>query len=625
MFTLTRSQHNPILSPVKEHPWETTASFNASPVIVGKKLHLVYRAMSGPQLLKEPHIRMSTIACAVEEKEFHFSDRKVLVSPDTDFDAFGCEDPRVTKLGSTYYILYTALGGYPYSADNIKIAVAVSKDLKTITEKHLVTPFNAKAMALFPEKINGKFAALLTINTDRQPSDICYAEFDKIEDMWSPEYWKKWQENIESHKLSIRRHGDDHLELGAVPVKTKKGWVIIYAHIQKYNSSDRVFGIEALIVDSKNPRQIVGRTKGPFMVPDAYYEHVGDVPHTIFPSGALIRNEHLEVYYGAADTHCAVATIPLDNFLTSLCEDHEKIVSRFPGNPILIPRPNMDWEAGGVLNPAAIDLGGSIHILYRAVSKDNISTIGYAVSKDGYSIDERLNEPIYKPRASFENRGCEDPRIVEIKDRLYMTYTGYDGSTPRVAVSSISTKDFLARKFNWSEPLTITPQDIANKDAAILSEPINGRYMIFHRVLESICADFVDSLDFKKEQVDECIELVAPRRGMWDGNKTGIAAPPIKTKHGWLLLYHGVSWSSRYRVGAVLLDLKDPTVILSRTAVPLFEPEAEYELKGIIPNVVFPCGLVVRGQTAFLYYGGADTVVGVATLKTSRLFKMLEI
>lgn len=626
MFTLTRSEHNPILSPLKEHPWEAAAAFNGSPIIQGRKTTLVYRAMSEPELLKDPHIRMSIIARADSVDGYHYENRQALILPDTEFDKFGCEDPRVTKLGKTYYIFYTALGGYPFGADNIKVAVALSDDLKTIREKHLVTPFNAKAMALFPEKIGKKMGALLTVNTDRKPSDICYAEFENPEDMWSPAYWEEWWKNLDAHKVSIRRLPTDHLELGAAPLKTDKGWLVVYSHIQRYGQSDQAFGIEVVLLDLKNPRKVIGRTKGPFMIPDSYYEHTGMVPHVIFPSGALIRGEHLEIYYGAADTYCAVASIPLDNLLSSIMDDHSVGMKRFKGNPIITPRPGMLWEEKGTLNPAAIDLGNKTHILYRAFSADNISTIGLATSSDGFSIDERLNKPIYKPRVPFESRGCEDQRIMQIGDKLYMTYTAYDGGVPRVAVTSISTKDFLARKWSaWSLPNIITPMDIDNKDAAILPEPINGKHMIFHRVHESICADFVSSLDFSKEKITRCIEIIAPRKGMWDGGKVGIAAPPIKTPQGWLLLYHGVSWSTTYRVGAVLLDLDDPTIVRARTAIPLFEPEEEYERKGYVPNVVFPCGAVVRGGTLYMYYGGADSVVGVATIKMSTLLKMLEI
>ncbi len=626
MFTLTRSEHNPILSPVKEHPWEAAAAFNGCPIMVNKKKVIVYRAMSEPDLLRDPHLQTSVIGRASSSDGYHFENRKVLISPDREFDYYGCEDPRVTKLGDTYYIFYTALGGYPFSPDNIRVAVALSKDLETITEKHLVTPFNAKAMSLFPEKVNGKIAGLVTVNTDRKPSDICYVEFDKPEDIWSQEFWANWYSKLESHKLHIRRLPEDQVELGAPPVKTEKGWLVLYSHIQRYGRPDVVFGVEVLLLDKKNPRNIIGRTKGPFMAPESYYEEVGQVAHIVFPSGALINGNHFEVYYGAADTHCAMATIPLDNLIKSIIDDRKEHVKRYPGNPIISPRPGVLWEAKGTLNPASIDLDGKTYILYRAVSADNISTVGYAVSSDGLSIDERSDKPIYFPRADFERMGCEDPRIILIDDRIYMTYTGYDGVTPRVAVSSISVSDFKKKKWSqWSKPEAISPPSIANKDSTILPEKVRGGYMIFHRVHESVCADFVASLDFTKEKITQCIEIISPRRGMWDGGKVGISTPPIKTKDGWLLLYHGVSWSTTYRVGAVLLDLEDPTVVKARTAIPLFEPEAEYEHKGIVPNVVFPCGLTVRKADLYIYYGAGDLVTGVATVKLASILKMLEV
>jgi predicted GH43/DUF377 family glycosyl hydrolase len=255
MFTVTRSEYNPLLSPMEEHPWEAAAAFNGCPAIQGRKTVMVYRAMSEPDLLKEPHLPMSTIGRADSSDGLHFEDRKPLVLPDKDYDAYGCEDPRVTKFGDTYYIFYTALSGIPFSAETIKVAVALSKDLKTVTEKHLVTPFNAKGMCMFPEKINGKMGAILTVNTDRKPSDICYAEFEKPEDIWSPEFWKKWWSNLDAHKIHIRRLPEDHLELGAPPLRTDKGWLVVYSHIQRYGHGDQVFGVEVLLLDLENPRQ----------------------------------------------------------------------------------------------------------------------------------------------------------------------------------------------------------------------------------------------------------------------------------------------------------------------------------------------------------------------------------
>jgi predicted GH43/DUF377 family glycosyl hydrolase len=284
------------------------------------------------------------------------------------------------------------------------------------------------------------------------------------------------------------------------------------------------------------------------------------------------------------------------------------------------------------MNPAIIDIDKKVYILYRAVSDRNVSTIGCAISDDGLTVKERLDKPVYSPRESIEtngsggNFGCEDPRLVKIGDRIYMTYSAYDGVTPRVAVSSISLHDFVARRFaNWSKSQAITPPGIPDKDAVILPEPINGKYMIIHRVNESICADFVSSLDFEKEKIDKCVEIMGPRHGMWDGQKVGISTPAIKTEKGWLLLYHGVSWSSIYRVGAILLDKEDPTVVIARTAIPILEPEMDYETGGIVSNVVFPCGTIVRRGTVYIYYGGGDKVVGVAMVKLEALLDMLKV
>ncbi len=631
MFTLTRSEKNPILSPNEDHPWESNAAFNGTPVVHKRKQYLVYRAMSGPDLLKSPHIRTSVIGRAVQVKG-EYTDRKVLVQPDTDFDRFGCEDPRVTKMDGKYYIFYTALGGHPFSAENIRIAVAVSDDLETITEKHLVTNFNSKGMALFPEKIGGKYAALVTINTDQPPSHICYMEADRMEDFWSPVFWDEWKKHVDDNKLDIRRRPEEHIELGAAPIMTDLGWLIVYAHIQRYGHGDQAFGIEAVLLDAKNPRKVIGKTKGPFMIPEAYYERMGDVANVIFPSGVAINKGKLEIYYGAADTHCAVATIPLDGLLESMTKGVSTIVKRYPGNPIISPRNGFFWESSGTLNPAAIDIDDKVYLLYRAVADRNVSVIGCAVSNDGLTIKERMDKPVYSPRESIElsgsggNFGCEDPRLVRIGDTIYMTYTAYDGSTPRVAVSSISVKDFTARRFaNWTKPVAITPPGVADKDAVIMPEKIGGKYMVIHRVNESICADYVSSLDFEKEKVNKCIEIIGPRHGMWDGLKVGISTPPIETEDGWLILYHGVSWSSIYRVGAMLLDKKDPTIVLARTAAPILEPEMEYEKAGIVSNVVFPCGWVVRKGLVYIYYGGGDKVVGVATVKLSALLRMLKV
>ncbi len=134
----------------------------------------------------------------------------------------------------------------------------------------------------------------------------------------------------------------------------------------------------------------------------------------------------------------------------------------------------------------------------------------------------------------------------------------------------------------------------------------------------------MNSLDFNKDVINKCIRIIGPRINAWDSSKVGISAPPIKTKYGWLLLYHGVSKShNTYRVGVLLLDLKDPAIVLARSSDAIFEPQEDYEKIGVVNNVVFPCGMILKGDLLYIYYGGADKVVGVATMKLSILLGAL--
>ena len=221
------------------------------------------------------------------------------------------------------------------------------------------------------------------------------------------------------------------------------------------------------------------------------------------------------------------------------------------------------------------------------------------------------------------NSGCEDPRTVVIGDRLYLTYTAYDSvNPPKGALTSISLDDFRARKFDrWEAPMLVTPENVDDKDLALLPEPVDGRYVLYHRINSQICADLFPDLSFEK-RASRCIEVLSARRGMWDGAKVGIAGPPIKVPGGWLMIYHGVSRHATYRLGAALLDPSGLTV-LARAADPIFEPLESYERKGEVADVVFSCGAVARGDTLYLYYGAADKVLGVATASLAHILAAL--
>jgi predicted GH43/DUF377 family glycosyl hydrolase len=635
MFNVTRDPRNPLINPDPGTPWLAEAAFNPSPIIENGNLHLVFRAATHPSLYRGQNLELSTIGIATSrDGGTTFDPARQLVVPEEPWELYGCEDPRVTKIGDTYYIFYTGLSNYPFGPDDIKVAVALTKDLKTIEAKHLVTPFNAKAMALFPEREGGKLRAILTVDSDRPPSKIAIVEFDKPEDIWSPQFWQNWLEHLTDHTLELKRSDNDHVEVGAPPIWTKDGWLLVYSHIQNYFSDDKIFGIEAALLDLHDPTKVLKRTMFPFMVPEEGYERYNRLPKIIFPSGSLRHGDRFTIFYGSTDTGCCRATLSFSGLLESMSADGsvKQYAKRASQNPILEPIAEHPWESRYVLNPTAVELDDTVHLLYRAVGDDHTSVIGYATSKDGVHIDERLPLPIYSPRADFEKKrggpneasGCEDARIVRIGDRLHITYTAYNSITaPQIAQSSISVADFLARNFdNWTAPILISPEGVDDKDAAIFPEKIQGQYMVLHRVDNYVCADYVNSLDFHKEQVTRCIQIFGPRKGMWDSQKVGIAGPPIKTAAGWLLFYHGVG-GGEYRLGAVLLERKNPTRVIGRTAHPIMTPIEPWERKGWINNVVFPCGQVVRGDTIYLYYGGADAVIGVATLNQSDLISAL--
>ena len=628
MFVLKRSKNNPILLPVRQHSWEAFATFNWSPLQEGDTLHCLYRAMSLPEPMKDGSPAGTSVVGYAKSKDgIEFEDRRSLVEPEEEWEKFGCEDPRVTKLDGKNYIFYTALSKHPYQAEGIKVAVAITKDFEKVDERHLVTPFNAKAMAMFPEKVNGKFTVIFGVNTDNPPAKIAIAQFDKEEDLWNEEKWKDWYKDLNKHIIDPRRTDTDHVEVGAAPLKTEHGWLLIYSHIYNYfGGGQRVFGIEALLLDFDDPRKIIGRTKGPIMVPELTYEKYGHLPNIIFPSGAIIREGNVEIYYGGADTVSCRAKVNLNNLIDSMIPGlvAEKI-KRFEDNPILLPISGHAWESEYVFNPGAIDLEGNVYILYRAMGKNNVTTVGLAISQDGIHIDERLAEPIYVPRESFESKGCEDTRIVEIEGRLYMSYTAFDGvNVPRIAITSISKEDFINRQWNWERPTLISQATSMDKNACILPEKTEDGFMIYHRMGQSICYDFVDSLDFSKEQLSKCIQLLLPRFGMWDSKKVGISAPPFRCEVGWILLYHGVGEDDVYRIGAALFDKDNPTNLVATTSAPILEPEFDYEKIGQVPNVVFPCGTVMRDRVIYIYYGGADSVVAGATLKIDDIIKMFD-
>ena len=251
-------------------------------------------------------------------------------------------------------------------------------------------------------------------------------------------------------------------------------------------------------------------------------------------------------------------------------------------------------------------------MLYRAVAMDLVSSIGYAVSRDGFSWS-RLDKPVLEPATEFEIKGVEDPRITRIGDIFYMVYVAYSEQGMRVCLAS------SINLIDWVRLGIILPEE-DNKDAALFTEQIDGRFCLLHRRPPDIWIAYSNDLvNWTDHQA-----IMHPHPGTWETLKIGAAGPPIKTEHGWLFFYHGVGENNVYRLGVALLDLNDPTNVLKRQVKPILEPEQEWERLGDVPNVVFSCGQVVVDDTLYLYYGGADTVIGLATADTGILHAFLE-
>ncbi|MBI3305732.1 hypothetical protein HYZ82_01200 [Candidatus Nomurabacteria bacterium] len=314
---------------------------------------------------------------------------------------------------------------------------------------------------------------------------------DKIEDLWSAKFWEEWHKDIDSHTLDLKRTPYDHIEIGAAPVKTKHGWLLVYSHIQNYfegSGFDRIFGVEAVLLDLNDSKKIIGRTEGPIFVPRESYELLGHVPNVVFPTGAIIKKDTLYIYYGAADMTTCVAHVNLEDLVGTMLEKENSDwhFQRSSKNPIITPNKSNYWESKATFNPAAVVIKDTIHILYRSLSDDNTSYIGYASTKNGIDIDERLPVPVYSSREEFEskkiaggNSGCEDPRLTKIGNAIYMCYTAFDGiGPPRVAITSISEKNFLNKKWEWKKPILITPAGFDDKDTCIFPEKTKGLFEI---------------------------------------------------------------------------------------------------------------------------------------------------
>ena len=292
--------------------------------------------------------------------------------------------------------------------------------------------------------------------------------------------------------------------------------------------------------------------------------------------------------------------------------------------PVIAPR-GTGWEAAGTFNPAVLvekSVGGNkIVMLYRAQDKQGTSRLGYAESLDGLHFTRR-DHPVLSPSAEYEkDGGVEDPRLVQFGDTYYLTYTGYNKKDAQLCLAT--SKDLI----HWDRKGVIIPANKGNwnvkwtKSGAIVPEKINGKYWMFFLGTSADNKDqggLAYSTDLLHWTEGTKTPVLPVRPGHFDSRVAEPGPAPLLTPQGIVLIYNGADDKLVYRTGIAIFDRADPRKLLWRSAEPVFAPEKEWERVGQVPNVVFVEGMVEQGDRYLIYYGGADTYVGVAEAARSR-------
>ena len=304
---------------------------------------------------------------------------------------------------------------------------------------------------------------------------------------------------------------DGNYIVGSVS-ESSDGPLLIYFKNNKHGDHNH-YSVWSVLLDKKDPSKVLWTTDKAL-----WYQPQEWIDRKVVPIGTVNFEDELYSYWEYPKVGIfSIKHSDVQRYSDEKSElPHARLLRHFK-NPILSPREEKVWDSKQVFNAAAVYHKGAVHLLYRAVGDHDTSVLGYAKSADGLTIDERSDKPAYVPRAEFEHPyfgqkvktspfesggggygGIEDPRITKIDDKFYLTYVAYDGShPPRVALSYISVHDFENKNWKgWSEPVAISPPGIVDKNACILPEKINDKYVIFHRIYPDILIDQVDSLDF---------------------------------------------------------------------------------------------------------------------------------
>lgn len=287
---------------------------------------------------------------------------------------------------------------------------------------------------------------------------------------------------------------------------------------------------------------------------------------------------------------------------------------RLSDDPILAPSGN-GWESAGTFNPAVVQRGDQIVMLYRAQDKSGTSRLGYAESIDGIHFTRR-EQPVLSPSEPYEkDGGVEDPRLVQFGDTYYLTYTGYNKQDAQLCLAT--SKDLI----HWDRKGVILPANKGNwnvkwtKSGAIVPEKINGKYWMYFLGTSADGKDqggLASSTDLVQWREETATPVLPARPSLFDSRVAEPGPSPVLTSDGIVLIYNGADQTLVYRPGIAVFDRNDPSKLVWRSITPILSPEKDWEKVGQVPNVVFVEGMVKQDARYLFYYGGADKYVGVA-------------
>jgi len=321
---LKRCVDNPLLMPNPKNIWESDATFNPCVVKYGKKFVMLYRTTSKIQRNPGDFVSISSIGIAKSEDGIHFGEREFFFGPEMGYEAYGCEDPRISKFGNKYYIFYTAVSNIPPQPKHVRLAIASTKNFEDYEKMGIACPFNSKAGFIFPRKINGQMCMMFTLYPDLPPSKFALFYFDKFDELFDRTIWEDWLKYLEvGDKIIKYEKFKTFVEVGSPPIETEEGWLLFIPDIIYENGQFLEFRISAMLLDLENPAKVIA-ISDPLLYPEVGYEKMGRAYPTTqiaMPTGAVVVDGNVYVYYGASDLFCCMAYCSLDELLKYLIKE----------------------------------------------------------------------------------------------------------------------------------------------------------------------------------------------------------------------------------------------------------------------------------------------------------------